>query len=137
MFLSAAVLKPFLIVSLRIEYSNFQFSIIGIFRWPILIKMNSCYAKLHFANVIIKLTTILKSWIFTHSMLRVNLAKLKYRINYNPINYDIQLGMYNTESDNHIRYEDARANQWRCDKCDGTFSTFRKLKLHKSQIHAY
>ena len=96
-----------------------------------------CHTKLHFANETIKLTTVLKSCIFTHLMLRVNLAKLKYRINYNPINYDVQIGMYNTESDNHIQYKDARANQWRCDKCDGTFSTFRKLKAHKSQFHAY
>gem|GEM_PF-177244 len=93
--------------------------------------------KFHFANVIIKLTTIFKSCNFTHQTLRVNLTKLKYRINYNPINYDVQLGMYNTESENHIRYEDARANQWRCDKCFDTFSTFRKLKTHKSQFHAY
>lgn len=98
---------------------------------------NYCHAKFHFANVTIKLTTILKSWIFTHSALRVDLAKLKYRLNYNPINYDVQIGMYNTESDNPIRYKDARANQWRCDKCAGTYSTFWKLKLHKSQFHAY
>jgi hypothetical protein len=94
--------------------------------------MNFWYAKLHFANETIKLNTILKSWIITHTVLRINLAKLKYKSNYNPINYDLQLGMYNIESDNNIRYQDATANQWRCDKCNGTFSTFRKLKLHKS-----
>jgi len=99
--------------------------------------MNLFHAKFHFANVPIKLTTILKSCIITHSTLRVNLAKLKYRINYNPINYDVHIGMYNTELDNHIRYRDARANQWRCDKCEGKFSTFRKLKSHKSQSHSY
>jgi hypothetical protein len=104
---------------------------------PILVLNDLRHAEYHFANANTNLTTILKSCIFTHWSLRVNLAKLKYRINYNPINYDIQIGMYNTESENSIRYKDARANQWRCDKCNGTFSTFRKLKSHKSQFHAY
>jgi hypothetical protein len=64
-------------------------------------------------------------------------SKLKFRLNYKPINYDVKTGMFEVNSEKFTRYEEARANHWRCDKCGNRFSTFKKLRKHKKDIHAY
>ena len=64
-------------------------------------------------------------------------SKLKFRLNYKPINYDVKTGMFEVNSEKYSRYEEARANHWRCDKCGNRFSTFKKLRKHKKEIHAY
>jgi transcriptional regulator NrdR family protein len=45
--------------------------------------------------------------------------------------------MFEVNSEKYSRYEEARANHWRCDKCGNRFSTFKKLRKHKKDIHAY
>jgi hypothetical protein len=34
-------------------------------------------------------------------------------------------------------YQDARANQWQCDKCNEAFFSFKELRSHKNKFHAY
>jgi hypothetical protein len=68
----------------------------------------------------------------------VDLTKAKYKINYNPVNYNNNTGMYESGSETFSRYEEAKANQWKCEKCnDLRFGTFKKLKEHKVQNHSY
>jgi transcriptional regulator NrdR family protein len=45
--------------------------------------------------------------------------------------------MYKTGSELYNKYELARANQWKCEKCNERFPTFKKLRQHKSQNHSY
>ncbi|MDW0316144.1 MAG: hypothetical protein QN716_12300, partial [Nitrososphaeraceae archaeon] len=69
--------------------------------------------------------------------LKIDSSKLRYKVNYNPINFNNDTRMYKTGSQLYNRYEQARANQWKCEKCNNRFATFRKLRQHKSQNHSY
>ena len=68
---------------------------------------------------------------------KIDLSKLKYKVNYNPVNYNNNIGMYKSSSETYLKYEQARANQWKCEKCGYRFATFKKLKQHKEKDHSY
>jgi len=69
--------------------------------------------------------------------LKVNFERIKYRINYNPVNYNTITGKYESGNESFLFYRQARVNQWKCDKCDLKFGTFRDLRRHKSDVHSY
>ncbi|NOJ30172.1 MAG: hypothetical protein DA328_08415 [Nitrososphaeraceae archaeon] len=69
--------------------------------------------------------------------LTTNSTKLRFKLNYNPINYDLKTGKFQVQSEKFENYEDARANHWQCDKCEHRFSTYKSLRGHKKEVHAY
>lgn len=69
--------------------------------------------------------------------MKVNFSRIKYRINYNAVNYNTSTGKYESGDQTYQFYRQAKTNQWKCDKCAMKFSTFRELRKHKSDSHAY
>ncbi len=65
------------------------------------------------------------------------MSSIKYKVNHNPITYDHRTKMYQVGSRAFETYQDARANQWQCDKCSDAFFSFKELRLHKNMTHAY
>ncbi|HZE78913.1 MAG TPA: hypothetical protein VE089_10240 [Nitrososphaeraceae archaeon] len=63
--------------------------------------------------------------------------KLKYKINYNLATYNFKTKQYENKEMSYPTFEHARANQWRCDKCQKLFPTIKELKLHKLEYHSY
>ena len=63
--------------------------------------------------------------------------KLKYKINYNLATYNFKTKQYENKEMSYLTFEQARANQWRCDKCHKLFPTIKELKLHKLEYHSY
>jgi len=63
--------------------------------------------------------------------------KLKYSVNHNRVNYNNKTGRYESGTESYARYDDARENKWKCEKCLGRFATIKKLKQHKIDIHSY
>ena len=45
--------------------------------------------------------------------------------------------MYENAVGKFLTYAEARQKQWKCDKCISRFSTFKELRKHKSEDHAY
>jgi formylmethanofuran dehydrogenase subunit E len=64
-------------------------------------------------------------------------TKLKYKINYNLATYNFKTKQYENKEMSYHTFEQARANQWRCDKCQKLFPTIKELKLHKLEYHSY
>jgi hypothetical protein len=64
-------------------------------------------------------------------------TKLKYKINYNLATYNFKTKQYENKEMSYLTFEQARANQWRCDKCQKLFPTIKELKLHKLEYHSY
>lgn len=64
-------------------------------------------------------------------------TKLKYKINYNGIRYNFKTKKYGGGECSYLTFEEARANQWRCEKCHKLFPTIKELKLHKLEFHSY
>ncbi len=62
---------------------------------------------------------------------------LKYKVNYNPVVYDFRSGSYRVGTEKYQDYQKAREQQWRCEKCDKTFCSFKELRLHKLEYHSY
>ena len=55
------------------------------------------------------------------------ISTLKFKINYNPINYGNKTGFHNNKS-----------KRWKCEKCNNRFfKGFKELKDHKADYHAY
>lgn len=65
------------------------------------------------------------------------MSAIKYRVNHNPILYNHRTKKYEVGERIFHSYSDAKANQWKCDKCDVSFSSFKELKVHKNDEHAY
>ncbi|HEY7110221.1 MAG TPA: hypothetical protein VH415_12390 [Nitrososphaeraceae archaeon] len=51
--------------------------------------------------------------------------------------YDHKTGRYVNGEKIFDTFDQARAHQWKCEKCDRTFSKFPDLKRHKNEDHAY
>ena len=64
-------------------------------------------------------------------------TKLKYKINYNLATYNFKTKQYENKEMSYLTFEQARANQWRCDKCQKLFPTIKEFKLHKLEYHSY
>ena len=45
--------------------------------------------------------------------------------------------MYESGSEIYDRYDQAKENKWKCEKCDNRFTTVKKLKQHKIEFHSY
>ena len=71
-----------------------------------------------------------------HKSLKDNL-KLRYKINHNRVSYNNKTGMYESGSETYDRYDQAKENKWKCEKCDNRFATVKKLKQHKIEFHSY
>jgi hypothetical protein len=63
--------------------------------------------------------------------------KLKYRINFNGVMYNFKTKQYDSKESTYLTFEQARANQWRCDKCEKLLPNLKELKLHKIEYHSY
>ena len=63
--------------------------------------------------------------------------KLKYKVNHNPIYYNPQTKRFESKEACYLNYEQARANQWKCDKCQKMLANLKELKLHKLEYHSY
>jgi hypothetical protein len=64
-------------------------------------------------------------------------SKLKYKINYNRVSYDFKTKKYGSGEDSYLTYEQARANRWKCEKCQNPLANLKELKLHKLEYHSY
>jgi hypothetical protein len=51
--------------------------------------------------------------------------------------YDHKTGRYINGEKTFDTFNQARAHQWKCEKCERTFSKFPDLKKHKNDDHAY
>jgi len=67
----------------------------------------------------------------------IDLDKLKYKVNYNHSLYNFKTKQYESKEATYISYKEARANQWKCEKCQIMFATLKDLKIHKIQEHSY
>ena len=66
-----------------------------------------------------------------------DITKLKYKINYNCVSYNFKTKKYESPDASYLNYEQARANQWKCEKCQRLFANLKELKLHKLEYHSY
>lgn len=63
--------------------------------------------------------------------------KLKYMINYNHATYNYVTEKYQAKEDTYLNLKEAKANRWRCEKCQYRGGTFNTLLLHKNECHSY
>jgi len=66
-----------------------------------------------------------------------DVSKLKYKINYNAVFYNFKTKRYESREAIYPNYEQARANQWKCEKCQKLLANLKELKLHKLEYHSY
>ena len=66
-----------------------------------------------------------------------DVSKLKYKINYNGTCYNFKTKKYESGEDSYLTYEQARSNQWRCEKCQKLLANLKELKLRKLEYHSY
>ena len=66
-----------------------------------------------------------------------DVAKLKYKINYNAVFYNFKTKRYESREAIYLTYEQARANQWKCEKCQISLANLKDLKLHKVEHNSY
>jgi len=62
---------------------------------------------------------------------------IKYKIHYNATTYDHKTRTYINGEQAYKNFNQARAHQWKCDKCGDTFSKYPDLKEHKKEDHSY
>jgi hypothetical protein len=65
------------------------------------------------------------------------MSSIKYKVNHNPVTYDHRTRMYHVGRSSFETYQDAKANQWRCEKCNEAFASFKELRSHKTELHSY
>ena len=51
--------------------------------------------------------------------------------------YNFKTKQYDSKESTYLTFEQARANQWRCDKCEKLLPNLKELKLHKIEYHSY
>lgn len=85
----------------------------------------------------VQLTLLFLNIEFNSLELKINVSRIKYKINYNPVNYNTTTGKYESGNETYTFYSQAKVNLWKCDKCAMKFGTFRSLRKHKSEVHAY
>lgn len=76
-------------------------------------------------------------WSYVCYQRMVDLTKLKYKVNYNHYTYNFKTKRYESKEATYSSYEQARANQWKCEKCYKLFATLKQLRLHKLEYHSY
>ena len=65
------------------------------------------------------------------------ISKIRYKVNYNPIIYNPRTKQYESRLATYLSYEQAKAKQWKCEKCNNLFATFKELRHHKIENHSY
>ena len=55
----------------------------------------------------------------------------------NAITYDYKSGQYLLQGNLYSSYQEAKLNQWKCNKCQNTFGSLKQLRLHKIESHSY
>jgi hypothetical protein len=63
--------------------------------------------------------------------------KLKYLINYNYATFNTKTMKYETKQEIYNTLKEAKANRWRCEKCQYLVGTYNRLVLHKNEHHSY
>ncbi len=61
----------------------------------------------------------------------------KYKINSNMTFYNIKTRMYENTNGQYKTYAEAKQTQWKCEKCNETFPTYKMLRDHKTESHSY
>ncbi len=61
----------------------------------------------------------------------------KLKINFNLPIYNVKTGMYEDGDAKYRTFAEARQKQWRCDKCNQMFPSYKLLKDHKTDVHSY
>jgi hypothetical protein len=64
-------------------------------------------------------------------------SKLKYKVSYNSFIYNFKTRKYESKDGTYHTYEEARASQWKCEKCNKLVANLKELKLHKLEYHSY
>lgn len=64
-------------------------------------------------------------------------TKLKYIVNYSHATFNSKTMKYQTNGDTYDNLKEAKANRWRCEKCQYQVGTYSKLILHKNEYHSY
>ena len=64
-------------------------------------------------------------------------TKLKYIINYNHAVFNSETKKYETKQVAYDSLKEAKANRWRCEKCQFQVGIYKKLLLHKNKYHSY
>jgi hypothetical protein len=82
---------------------------------------------------------MLLSTVDIYNILTVNYrARLKkFKVNYNHYFYNSKTSQYESKEGAYTTYNQARANQWKCEKCHALFGSIKGLKLHKNNEHSY
>jgi hypothetical protein len=65
-------------------------------------------------------------------------ARLKYKVYYHDAIFNYKTKKY--ESNDGTAYSsrsEAKANQWKCEKCQFMVGSFKKLVVHKVEQHSY
>jgi len=65
------------------------------------------------------------------------IIKLKYKVNYNHAIFNYRTKKYESKEATYHSLGEAKANQWKCEKCQWLFGTFKKLTVHKIETHSY
>ncbi len=63
--------------------------------------------------------------------------KLRYIVNYNHAIFNSKTKMYETSERTYNSLREAKANKWKCEKCQYQVGTYNKLILHKTEYHSY
>ena len=63
--------------------------------------------------------------------------KLKYMVNYNHAIFNHETKKYQNNNCIYNSLREAKANKWRCEKCQYQAGAYNKLILHKDQCHSY
>jgi hypothetical protein len=63
---------------------------------------------------------------------------IKNRLNYQGIVYDPTTNEYKSgEGQVFLTREDAKSSRWKCNKCHEAFSSYKQVRVHKSEFHSY
>lgn len=63
--------------------------------------------------------------------------KLKYIVNYAHAIFNYETKKYETDKCRYNSLTEAKANRWKCEKCQYRVGTYKKLILHKNEYHSY
>jgi hypothetical protein len=63
----------------------------------------------------------------------VQAIKLKYVVYYNHAIFNSKTNKYETNGGTYNSLSEAKANRWKCEKCQYQIGTYDKLVLHKNE----
>ena len=64
-------------------------------------------------------------------------VKLRYVVNYDHAIFNSNIKKYQTNKCTYNSLREAKANRWKCEKCQYQVGAYNKLILHKNENHSY